>query len=304
MRAIFMLAILASVGGHAAQTACGQHGVAVQVLGSGGPVAEDARASSGYVLWVDGRSRILVDAGGGTFLRFGQSGARLEDLDLIAITHLHADHVADLPALVKSGFFSERTKPLPIAGPDGGGDYPSLREFLHAEFDPDRGSFRYLSGALDGSGGEFRLDPLEVPTAAKTPTTVFAGNGIVVEGIGVPHGPVPALGFRLDLRGVSIVFSGDQNGSEPAFWKMAHDADLLVMAHAVPEDTDRVARNLHAVPSVIGHGAATARVRRMLLSHLMARSLSTLEANIALMRREYKGPIEVAQDLGCYAVAR
>ena len=44
--------------------------LAVQVLGSGGPDANDARASAGYILWIDGQARLLVDAGGGVFLRF------------------------------------------------------------------------------------------------------------------------------------------------------------------------------------------------------------------------------------------
>ena len=56
-------------------------GIALQVLGSGGPIADDGRASSGYLVWVDGTARVLIDAGGGTFLRFAEAGARFEDLD-------------------------------------------------------------------------------------------------------------------------------------------------------------------------------------------------------------------------------
>ena len=56
-------------------------GVALQVLGSGGPIADDGRASSGYIVWVDGKSRVLVDAGGGTFLRFGEADANFVDLE-------------------------------------------------------------------------------------------------------------------------------------------------------------------------------------------------------------------------------
>jgi hypothetical protein len=48
----------------------------------------------------------LVDAGGGTFLRFGEAGGSVEDLDRIAISHLHTDHVADLPALLKGGYLT------------------------------------------------------------------------------------------------------------------------------------------------------------------------------------------------------
>ena len=63
--------------------------VILQVLGSGGPESGDMRASSGYLIWIDGKSRILIDFGGGASLRFEEVGARIQDLDLILLTHLH-----------------------------------------------------------------------------------------------------------------------------------------------------------------------------------------------------------------------
>jgi ribonuclease BN (tRNA processing enzyme) len=282
-----------------AHAACGNNGVAVQILGSGGPVADDGRASAGSLIWIDGHARVLVDVGGGVFLRFGESGARLEDLQAIAITHFHADHSADLPALVKSGFFSDRSLPLTISGPGAGGEFPSLHDFLSAQFDNTHGAFRYLSGALDGSGGQFKLEPVQIPADAKQASPVINSAGLVVEAVGVPHGPVPALAYRIETRGLRIVFSGDQNGSEPEFWNFAKNADLLVMTLAVPENADPVARKLHALPSVIGAGAATAHVKTLLLSHLMARSLKTLDDNLAIIHRAYSGPTLVAKDLMC-----
>jgi ribonuclease BN (tRNA processing enzyme) len=53
---------------------------------------------------------------------------------------------------------------------------------------------------------------------------------------------------------------------------------------------------------VIGTGAAQAHVRHLVLSHLMARSLKTLETNIARIRESYAGRIDVASDLACYLV--
>jgi len=35
---------------------CGSAGLAVQVLGSGGPEAEDKRASTSYLIWENGRT--------------------------------------------------------------------------------------------------------------------------------------------------------------------------------------------------------------------------------------------------------
>jgi ribonuclease BN (tRNA processing enzyme) len=95
---ISVLAVPALPSGAWAQS-CAAGPATVQILGSGGPVASRERASASYLLWVGGQARMLVDVGGGAYLRFGQSGAKLTDLALVAISHLHPDHVSDLPAL-------------------------------------------------------------------------------------------------------------------------------------------------------------------------------------------------------------
>jgi len=82
-----------------------EHTIALQVLGSGGPESGDKRASSAYVVWIDGKSKILIDFGGGASLRFEEVNAKIQDLDVILLTHLHIDHTADIPALLKSSFF-------------------------------------------------------------------------------------------------------------------------------------------------------------------------------------------------------
>ncbi len=110
--------------------------VAVQVLGSGGPELESQRASSSYLVRIAGEARVLVDIGGGAGLRFGESGARVADLDAILLTHLHADHTADLPALVKSSWFSARKRPLPVFGPPDNRFFPSTVSFVRSLFAP------------------------------------------------------------------------------------------------------------------------------------------------------------------------
>ena len=79
---------------------CVGNPVAVQILGSGGAAINGDRASSSYLLWIGVQAKILVDMGGGAFLRFGQAQAKLSDLSLVAISHLHPYHVSDLPALL------------------------------------------------------------------------------------------------------------------------------------------------------------------------------------------------------------
>ena len=108
----------------AAAQSCGAQGVAVQVLGSGGPELQDKRAMSSYLVWENGQARVLIDAGGGSALRFGESGAQMSQLDVILFTHFHVDHSADFAALIKSSWFEDRKRPLPIYGPPGNGFMP------------------------------------------------------------------------------------------------------------------------------------------------------------------------------------
>jgi len=274
----------------------------VQVLGSGGPELASGRASSSYLVWIDGRARVLIDLGSGSMLRFRDSGARLEDLELVALSHLHVDHAGDLPALLKVGYFSERQRPLLLAGPAAGGDFPGVEDWLRGLIAPRTGSYRYLSGALDGSEGQFALRTVEVSGGNTRAVTVLQTGRYTVDAIGVRHGPVPALAYRVRLGDASVVFGGDQDGGSAPFWQFAHDADLLVAHLAIPEGAGGTARRLHAPPSAIGLGAAQAGVRRLVLSHLMTRSESTLEDNLASIRKAYRGPLEVAADLDCFAL--
>src|SRR5216684_3622129 len=94
-----LLSITLGSSGASAQS-CSADPVAVQILGSGGPRLNPFRSSSSYLLWLNGQARILVDMCGGAHHRFGQSQAKLEDLWMIGISHLHPDHVSDLPAFL------------------------------------------------------------------------------------------------------------------------------------------------------------------------------------------------------------
>lgn len=280
---------------------CGDTGVALQVLGSGGPVADDDRAASGYLLWLEGRARVLVDAGGGVFLRFGQSGARIEDLDLLALTHLHTDHAADVPALLMGGYFSPRDRALPVSGPTGNGRMPATGTFLDALFAPGRGAFRYLFGFLDGSDGLFSLQPIEVDATRRDPVTVFENTRLKVTAVGVHHGPIPSLGYLFELGGRRIAISGDQNLEDDAFARLAAGADIMVMPMAIPAGAGKVARSLHATPGQIGTAARRAAPAQLVVSHLMQRSLDDLDGNLAQIRDRYPGRITAATDLACIA---
>ncbi|MBI3575174.1 MAG: MBL fold metallo-hydrolase, partial [Gammaproteobacteria bacterium] len=143
--------------------ACEPQGVRVQVLGSGGPELVGGRASSSYLVWIDGKARALVDLGGGAALRFSETGANIADLDVILFTHLHVDHSADLPALVKASFFQDRDRVLPIYGPPGNRLMPSTVTFVREMFNSTSGAFRYLGGFVNPMTRDvYKLQPHDV----------------------------------------------------------------------------------------------------------------------------------------------
>lgn len=279
---------------------CSEAALALQVLGSGGPMPDDARASSGYLLWVEGKARALIDAGGGVFQRFGAAAATIDDLDVIAISHLHADHSADLLALLKGGYFSERSRPLTLVGPTGGARFPSFEQFLRLQLDPETGAYRYLSGYVTGAAGWIPLKLLEADASFDARTQVVEGARLKVDALGVEHGDVPALAFSLEAREKKVVFAGDQSGRTEGFADFARGADLLVVHHAVPEGVDAELARLHAPPSLIGKIAQRAEAKRLILSHHMARSLQRSDEALAEIRKSYAGQTTLARDLDCF----
>jgi len=279
-------------------TSCDDEGLWLQVLGSGGPEIDDGRASSGYLLWQDGKARVLVDLGSGSLARFEQSGASLNDLNVILLTHLHADHSNDLPALIKSSFFTRRDRDLPLYGPTGNRLMPSATSFVEILLGKG-GAFRYLNDFIDGSRS-YRLLPYDVDISLKEITQVIDNDGFQVTVIPVNHGPIPAIAWRVDINGKSVVFSGDMSNKKDVLWRLAKQADILVAHHAIAEKANPVARNLHMPPSEIGRIADKANVKRLVLSHRMKRTFGKENESLSIIREQYSGPAIYADDLQCF----
>ncbi|GAL28345.1 arylsulfatase [Vibrio variabilis] len=275
----------------------------LQILGSGGPISDDLRASSGEVIWWKGKSRIMIDAGGGNYLRFGQAGAKLEDLDLLAISHFHTDHVADLPAILKGAYFFNREDALDITGPEAGSAFPSLTGYMDAMFNKEKGAYAYLNGLYDGTDGLFPVDLTDVSYTATTPQKVYELDGLTVYALGIPHGDVPTLAYRIESDKGTIVISADQNGSNPAFLNFAKGADILVMPMAIHEEADEISAFMHAKPSVVGKIAAEINPKLLILNHWMGLGLKRKALSLDIVAKYYKGKIFSARDLSSFPVA-
>lgn len=280
-----------------AQAACGAlpsttAPLELVVLGSGGPRSV-GRAASAYLVRVGGVPRLLIDVGPGAFLRLGELDVDFDQLDTVLLTHLHVDHSGDVAAFVKSRDLSYR-RPLEFNfyGPTGAGEYPATSEFVGALFGA-QGAFRYLPGFRNS----LDLRATDVPVST-TPRVLFERAGLRVSAITVDHGETPALAFRVEAGGRSLVVTGDLASRTDAMVTLAKGADLLVYDAAVldPPAAPPILYELHTSPMRIGEVARQAGVSSLLLGHLTPSVTGNQEQVLASIRASFSGPIQFGFD--------
>jgi ribonuclease BN (tRNA processing enzyme) len=272
------------------------------VLGSGGPAAL-GRASSSYLLLLDGEPRILVDAGSGSFVRLGEAHVSLDELDTVLLTHLHVDHAAELPGMIKARAVSAG-QPIhfDVFGPTGraadarGAAFPSTTQFMALVFGP-AGAFAYLKDFA--APVSFTVTDLPPASSSPNPSVVQRRAGLTISAVGGHHGDAPAIIYRVDFKGHSVVFSGDIDAQGlPALTRMARGADLLVF-HAVvldPPGSPQILYTLHTPPKALGILAGQCQVHAVLLSHLSPAVEAQQSAVVRSIRTHYQGTLTFATD--------
>lgn len=269
--------------------------LSVLVLGSGGPRVSK-RASAGNLLLVEGKARILVDAGPGTFVRAGESGEDLSGLDTVLLTHLHVDHSAELPAFVKTrALDADGPVRLRVLGPTGNSLFPSTVAFVDGLFGA-RGLYRYLRDF----GAPMRVVGEDIPAKlGDAPRTVPLAAGLTVTAQAIHHGDTPAVAFRIALGTRSVVFAGDIDPTGLAsLGQLAKGADLLVVSCAVldPPASPEGLYFRHSPPKRLGETAQAAGVKALLLSHLPP-AVEAQEAEVlASVKGVYSGRVTFATD--------
>jgi ribonuclease BN (tRNA processing enzyme) len=273
------------------------------VLGSGGPGAT-GRASSCYLVLIDGTPRILVDAGPGSFARLGEAKLSVEKADIVLLTHLHIDHAGELAGLFKARAVST-SGPIVfnVWGPSGSqradhsAYFPSTSRFLHLLFGPT-GAFAYLRN-FSAPMTIYARDISARISLNAVPHAILTHDGLIINTIAGHHGDAPAVIYRIDYAGKSITFSGDIDAAGlPNLRSIAEKSDLLVFNSVVldPPDSPPVLYTLHTPPHAIGELAKAAGVRSLLLSHLSPTTDEMRDAVLNSIRQNYGGPVTFAQD--------
>jgi ribonuclease BN (tRNA processing enzyme) len=264
------------------------------------PLPVPGRLGISSALVVDGRV-FLVDCGRGSPTAFADAGLGFARLEAVFLTHLHADHIGDLPGMILYPWgVRDQVAPLRVYGPSRPAELPKGDATFHREttINPQRpapGTADLVGGILAAFAYHLNVMPLDcympdagelvraadiaVPAGgAGAPVRVLDDDGVRVTAVAVTHGrAVPALAYRFDTADGSVAFSGDTTVNDNLI-SLARGADILV--HQVADlgylgrhgtdaaELERMAA-LHTDVSEVGGVAERAGVRELILSHYL-----------------------------------
>lgn len=264
-----------------------------------------------------GPATLLVDCGEGTQRRLMQRGLAPVRLDMVALTHLHGDHLFGLPGLCQSMSLLNRRRPLLIVGPVGTAvaveallkvGHQSRRYSIEVrELAPGDGltvkrlrisvamanhsvpalAYRIDAPARPGRFDAARAEALGLP-AGPLRQRLVAGEPVEWQGRTIAPGELVGP----SRRGASAVFSGDTAPCD-AVVELAAGADLLVH-EATLADPGRAAHYGHSTPVQAAEVARAARVRRLVLTHFSQRHDAE---KLLAMARDVFPATEAARDL-------
>ena len=190
------------------------------VCGAASPLGATDRAQT-CIMVRAGDEIYIVDIGDGANRNLGRWRIPMNKVQAVLLTHLHSDHISDLADLHLATWIPNRKSQLKVYGPQG-------VEFVTRGFEEAYQSDYFFRNEHHGD----EVAPLH--SVGFEPITIDLNEPIIIEKDGlkvtafeVPHDPVkPALAFRFDYKGRSIVISGDTIYSENLI-SYSKDADVL-----------------------------------------------------------------------------
>lgn len=286
--------------------------VRVTVLGSGDPFVKKGQASASILIEVgnDEKDFFFFDLGSGALANFNSLELPVTSATKLFLTHLHADHVGDIPTLLWSLAKSGRRDPIELWGPAGETKELGTIAYANCLEKAHLWDFESMSGHPGQSGA--KLVAKEIPY--DNPATVYEKNGVKISSFPVIHLLNGAVGYRLDYRGNTVVFSGD---TRPCLYVVdaCEDADLLIhetfpsakifaKKAGVPDtQAELIVNSVHTSPTMAGKVFKKAGARMSVMWHLVV-DHETIGPAYEEMQKVYDGPATIAQDLTIFNITK
>lgn len=287
-------------------------GLHAMLCGTGSPLPDPDR-SGPCTLVLAGRQLFLVDAGSGAGRRIGEMTVPLGRIDATLLTHFHSDHIDGLgEVLMLRWAASGRKMPMPIFGPEG---VDQVVSGFDTAYTADYGYRIAHHGAdiMPRSGAGGRAITI---ASADAPQVVYEKAGLKITAFRVKHDPVePALGYRFDYKGRSVVISGD-TAPTATVARMCNGCDVLVhevlnpamvgriSAAAKAHGDGRIAKIMsdipgyHSSPVAVAGVASKGKARMLVFTHIVPRMPTKLLHPYYLrgVAQAYSGQVVMGED--------
>ena len=174
------------------------------VCGSRSPLPSPGRAET-CILVAAGDDLFVVDIGDGSNQNLRSWNIDFRNIEAVLITHLHSDHIADLPGLHQNAWVvGERRSKLKVFGPEGVDQFTQGIEMAYAHDYLFRNEHHGDAVApLEYAGFDTSVIDLNNPV-------IFDNGELKITAFRVVHEPIePALGYKFEYKGRSLVITGD-----------------------------------------------------------------------------------------------
>ncbi len=255
----------------------------VFLCGTGSPLPDPTSASACTMVLAGGKIYV-VDVGPGSQEVAQLAGIPTSALGGIFLTHFHSDHIGELGEWAMQSWVAGRAGPLHVYGPEGVDQVVGGFRQAYRLDDEYRIAHHGLEN-LPRAATEWITHA--VPYANGAGTRILEQAGLVVTAFAVDHRPVePAVGYRFDYKGRSVVVSGDTDQSDN-LENNAKGADLLIHEVLIKQVIGQVSDALgdagqhrlqklskdildyHTSPSEAAASANTAGVDTLVFTHLV-----------------------------------
>ena len=216
-----LLVVAFSALGSASNNLPKEDALSAAVCGSRSPIPSPGRAET-CILISAGDDLFVVDIGDGSNDNLRSWNINFRDIEAVLITHLHSDHIADLPGLHQNAWVvGERSSKLKVFGPEGIDQFTQGIEMAYAHDYVFRNEHHGdVIAPLQFAGFDTRVIDLNNPV-------IFDNGELKITAFKVIHEPIePALGFRFEYKGRSIVISGDTSYTQTVI-DNSMNADVL-----------------------------------------------------------------------------
>lgn len=284
--------------------------IRVTILGSGDPFVKKSQASASLLVEVGNAEGdfFFFDLGSGSLANFNGLGLPVTSTTKVFLSHLHADHVGDMPTLMWSLAKAGRRDPVEVWGPGGEDDHLGTLAYARHLDAAHAWDMKSLNGHPGQSGA--RMVTTEVPY--DRPEVVYQRNGVTITSFPVIHIHNGAVGYRLDYAGRSVVFSGDTrpctylveacDGADLLIHETFPTAEVLSQKAGMPLPVaEMIVNGAHTSPAMAGKVFERAGARMSAMWHLVV-DHETVGPVFSEVRHEHDGPVVISQDLTVFNI--